>query len=100
MDKEILTMEEAAELFQVSIKTFIKLLKEEKVPGRKIGREWRFNRQALINWLAVGDSQVYSASESDVKEFFNEVAPKWEEISRNYYDETLKNKLIRVEHSQ
>lgn len=96
MDKEILTMEEAAELFGVSIKTFIKLLKEEKVPGRKIGREWRFNRQALINWLAAGDSQAYSASEGDVKEFFNEVAPQWEEISRNYSDETLRTKLTEL----
>ena len=94
MDKEILTMEEAADLFGVSIKTFIKLLKEEKVPARKIGREWRFSRQALIDWLAAGDSQVYSSSESDTKEFFNEVAPQWEEISRNYSDETLKTKLM------
>jgi excisionase family DNA binding protein len=96
VDKEILTMEEAAELFGVSIKTFIKLLKEEKVPGRKIGREWRFSRQALIDWLAAGDSQIYSASESDVKEFFNEVAPQWEKISQNYSDETLKTKLIEL----
>lgn len=97
MDKEILNMEEAAELFGVSIKTFIKLLKEEKVPGRKIGREWRFSRQALIDWLAAGDSQVYSASEIDAKDFFNEVAPQWEEISRNYSDETLKTKLIELD---
>lgn len=96
MDKEILTMEEAAELFGVSIKTFIKLLKEEKVPGRKIGREWRFSYQALINWLAAGDSQMYSASEGEVKEFFNEVAPQWGELSRNYSDETLKTKLIEL----
>jgi excisionase family DNA binding protein len=89
-------MEEAAELFGVSIKTFIKLLKEEKVPGRKIGREWRFSRQALISWLAVGDSQAYSASEGDVKGFFNEVAPKWEEISKNYDDQSLKNKMIEL----
>ena len=69
MDKEILNMEEAAELFNVSIKTFIKLLKEEKVPARKIGREWRFSRQALIQWLSAGDSQQYSSSESDPKSF-------------------------------
>jgi len=96
VDKEILTMEEAADLFGVSIKTFIKLLKEEQVPGRKIGREWRFSRLALIDWLATGDSQVYSASESDVKEFFNKVAPQWEEINRNYFDETIKSKLTEL----
>jgi DNA binding domain, excisionase family len=92
-------MEDAAEFFGVSIKTFIKLLKEEKVPGRKIGREWRFSRQALIEWLAAGDSQVYSASESEggVKEFFDEVAPEWGEISKNYYDESIKNKLLELQ---
>lgn len=93
MEKEILTMEEAAELFNVSVKTFIKLLKEEKVPARKIGREWRFSRKALIDWLSVGDSQVYSSSEGEARDFFNEVAPQWEELSRDYYDESVKSRL-------
>jgi excisionase family DNA binding protein len=90
-------MEEAAELFSVSVKTFIKLLKEEKVPARKIGREWRFSRQALINWLSVGDSQQYSASEGEAKDFFNDVASKWEELRQDYYDESIKNKLIDLD---
>ena len=97
MDKEILTMEDAAEFFGVSVKTFIKLLKEEKVPGRKIGREWRFSREALIEWLAAGDSQTYSASEGETREFFDEVAPEWSEISKNYYDESIKNKLLELQ---
>lgn len=96
MEKEILNMEEAAELFGVSVKTFIKLLKEEKVPARKIGREWRFSRKALIEWLSSGDSQVYSSSEGEAKEFFNEVAPEWEEIRKNYYDESIKNRLVEL----
>ncbi|MFZ5985890.1 MAG: methyltransferase domain-containing protein [Bacillota bacterium] len=96
MEKEILTMEEAAELFGVSVKTFIKLLKEEKVPARKIGREWRFSRKALIEWLSSGDSQVYSASEGDTKEYFNEIAPRWEEIRKDYYDESINDYLINL----
>ena len=97
MDKEILSLEEAAEVFGVSIKTFIKLLKEEKVPARKIGREWRFSKSALIGWLSAGDSQIYSSSEGDAREFFDQVAPEWEEISRNYYDESIKNKLLDLQ---
>lgn len=96
MEKEILTMEEAAELFGVSIKTFIKLLKEEKIPARKIGREWRFSRAALIQWLSTGDSQAYSSSDADAREFFNEVAPSWEEIRKSYYDESIKNKIFEM----
>jgi len=94
MEKEILNMEEAAELFNVSIKTFIKLLKEEKVPARKIGREWRFSRQALIQWLSSGDSQNYSSSEIDAREFFDKVAPEWENIRSGYYDDEVIGKLL------
>lgn len=96
MDKEILNMEEAAELFNVSVKTFIKLLKEEKVPARKIGREWRFSRKALVDWLSSGDSQAYSSSESETKDFFNRVAPDWEDIRRGYYDESVRDRLIEM----
>ena len=93
MEKEILNMEEAAEFFGVSIKTFIKLLKEEKVPARKIGREWRFSRQALVEWLSSGDSQQYSSSDSDTREFFDRVASEWESMRGGYYDEAVMNKL-------
>lgn len=96
MDKEILTLEEAADLFNVSVKTFIKLLKEETIPARKIGREWRFNRRALIEWLSSGNSQAYSASEKDTTDFFNGVAPEWDKIRENFYDESIKDKLINL----
>jgi excisionase family DNA binding protein len=49
--KEILTIEEACELLGVSSKTFAKILRIEDMPGRKIGREWRFSRKALIDWV-------------------------------------------------
>jgi excisionase family DNA binding protein len=94
MEKEILNMEEAAELFNVSIKTFIKLLKEEKVPARKIGREWRFSRQALVQWLSSGDSQQYSSSDSDAREFFDRVAPEWESMRSGYFDDSVIKELL------
>lgn len=97
MDREILNMEEAAELFGVSIKTFIKLLKEEKIPARKIGREWRFSRSALINWLSSGDSQAYSSSEGDTRDFFNQVAHQWGELRRFYFDDSVINKIIDMQ---
>ncbi|NLK85874.1 MAG: methyltransferase domain-containing protein [Clostridiaceae bacterium] len=96
VDKEILNMEEAAEFFNVSIKTFIKLLKEEKVPARKIGREWRFSRQALVQWLSSGDSQHYSSSESETREFFDRVAPEWSSMRSGYYDENVISRLQKA----
>ena len=59
MDNNILNLEQAIDFLGVSEKTLIKLLREEHVPARKIGREWRFNKQALINWIASGDSMDY-----------------------------------------
>lgn len=59
MDNDILNIEQATEFLGVSEKTLIKLLREEHIPARKIGREWRFSRQALIEWLAAGDSIQY-----------------------------------------
>lgn len=61
--KEILNMQEVCELLSVSEKTMIKLLKEENIPARKIGREWRFSKNAIIEWLGSGDSMDYSAQE-------------------------------------
>ena len=57
--KEVLTIEEAAELLGVSVKTFNKVLHSENIPGRKIGRAWKFSRQALIDWIGKGRSDEF-----------------------------------------
>lgn len=62
MDDSILNVEGAVEFLGVSEKTLIKLLREEHIPARKIGREWRFSKAALIEWLATGDSIAYANS--------------------------------------
>ena len=49
--KEILNIDEACKLLGVSAKTLAKILRESDIPGRKIGREWKFSRQALIDWV-------------------------------------------------
>lgn len=60
MDNSVLNLEQAASLLDISEKTLIKLLKEEHLPARKLGREWRFSKEKLIQWLAEGDSNAYS----------------------------------------
>lgn len=57
--KEILNIDEAAALLGVSIKTFNKVLHNERIPARKIGREWKFSRQALIDWVGSGESSMF-----------------------------------------
>lgn len=58
-DREILNIEEAAALLGVSIKTFNKVLHSEEMPARKIGREWKFSRRALIDWVGSGKSRDF-----------------------------------------
>jgi excisionase family DNA binding protein len=58
-DREILNIDGAAAFLGVSVKTFSKVLREGDVPGRKVGREWKFSRQALIDWVASGTSSDF-----------------------------------------
>jgi excisionase family DNA binding protein len=55
-DEQILDSEAAAELLQVSTKTLLRLAREGEVPGRKVGRSWRFERSDLIAWLRAGQA--------------------------------------------
>jgi len=54
MQKEILTIEEAAEFLQLSKRSLYKLLREDEIPGRKILNKWRFERESLKRWLNKG----------------------------------------------
>jgi len=58
-DREILNIDGAAAFLGVSIKTFSKVLREGDVPGRKVGREWKFSRQALIEWVSSRTSRDF-----------------------------------------
>lgn len=93
-EKEVLSLEEASQLFQVSSKTFLKLLREENIPARKIGREWRFSRTALLNWMAMGNSKEYVSAEEDNKAYFAQVAPVYDDLRKGCYGEALRDILI------
>ena len=58
-DREILNIDGAAAFLGVSVKTFSKVLREGDVPGRKVGREWKFSRQALIDWVGSRTSREF-----------------------------------------
>jgi excisionase family DNA binding protein len=49
---EVLTAEQLAELLQPDAKTVRALAARRELPGRKLGREWRFSRRAVLDWLA------------------------------------------------
>jgi len=62
--REILNIDEAAQLLGISTKTFQKVLRDGEVPGRKIGREWKFSRRALIDWVAAGRARDFIGRDS------------------------------------
>lgn len=49
---EVLTLEELAEYLKLSKSTVYKLVGEDKIPGQKIGKRWRFSKAAIDRWLA------------------------------------------------
>lgn len=55
--KDVLTAEEAAEYLAVSVKTIRQMASAGRLPGRHVGKEWRFSRQALLHWLAESSTE-------------------------------------------
>ena len=49
--QEILTLEDAAKLLRVSSETVRRKAQRGDLPATKVGREWRFSRRQLMNWL-------------------------------------------------
>ena len=58
---DVLTVEQLAELLQVDEKTVRSLAAKGELPGRKLGRHWRFSRQAVLDWLAMPERKRRAA---------------------------------------
>jgi excisionase family DNA binding protein len=52
--KEVLTAEEAAEFLHFNPVTIRQKARLGEIPGRKIGKEWRFSRRVLLEWVEEG----------------------------------------------
>jgi len=48
---EVLTLEELSASLRISKSTLYKLVREGKIPSQKIGRNWRFRKEAIDRWL-------------------------------------------------
>jgi excisionase family DNA binding protein len=49
---EILTPAQLSGLLQVDEEVVVELAEQGELPGRKVGEEWRFSREAILAWLA------------------------------------------------
>lgn len=46
-----LTLREAAEALNISTRTLTRLASKKKVPGFKLGGQWRFSREHIERWI-------------------------------------------------
>jgi excisionase family DNA binding protein len=54
---EVLSPAEVADLLQVEERLVRKLADSGDLPGRKIGKEWRFSRRAVLEWLGAAEAE-------------------------------------------
>jgi len=54
MDKpsdSVMTIDELSAYLKIAKSTLYKLAQEGKLPGQKVGRHWRFRKEAVDRWL-------------------------------------------------
>lgn len=49
--EEIMTLEEVAAYLKLKPQTVYKWAQEEHIPGAKLGKEWRFRKSLLDEWI-------------------------------------------------
>jgi excisionase family DNA binding protein len=54
---DILTLEEVASYLRLTPQTIYKWAQEKRIPGAKLGKEWRFRKSIIDRWL---DDQILS----------------------------------------
>jgi len=47
----VMTLDELALYLKVSKSTLYKLVQEGRIPGQKLGKQWRFSKSAVDEWL-------------------------------------------------
>jgi len=52
---DILTLENLTEYLKIPKSTLYKLLQSGDLPGRKVGKQWRFHKRAIDTWLTSGN---------------------------------------------
>jgi excisionase family DNA binding protein len=56
----VLTIDDLSEYLKISKSTLYKLAQEGAMPGQKVGRHWRFHRDAVDKWLRNDESNFKS----------------------------------------
>jgi excisionase family DNA binding protein len=54
---EIMTTEEVADYLRTSVESIKRMARRGALPASKVGRNWRFRKADLDDWLATGGSE-------------------------------------------
>ena len=57
---EIMTTKELAEYLRLHQITICKFAAEGKIPAIRVGRVWRFDKEAIDKWISEGQSKIVS----------------------------------------
>jgi excisionase family DNA binding protein len=93
----VMTIEEVAAFLKVSETTAYQLVRGGEIQGRKVGREWRFLKSEIVQWLKKGgEGSSSSVLQDDLNggeykiENGQEMVALWLPISREEKAKTFK----------
>jgi excisionase family DNA binding protein len=84
--EEVLTLADAAAYLRVSEEDVLRLTREQGLPGRQIGQEWRFLKAAIEDWLRAPETRPPGLDfwQTQLGAFKDD--PHLEEMLREIYD--------------
>lgn len=56
--KEVITPNEVAALLRIHVKTVYRLAEEGQIPGKKIGRSWRFLKSSVLELISSDEEET------------------------------------------
>ena len=65
---EIMTIQEASDFLRIPLSSLYKLAQQGKIPCQKVGRHWRFHKQALEKWFETFPTDELDKINHDEKE--------------------------------
>ena len=63
--EDIMTIEEVSDYLRISRSTLYKLAQEGRIPRQKVGRHWRFRKEAIDRWLEQGGTDDLTTGENE-----------------------------------
>ena len=64
-DDQVMTLEELGVYLKLPKSTLYKLVQEGRIPGQKLGKQWRFGKAAIDRWLDAEQSQTEKVRNND-----------------------------------